>query len=128
MKQVYLYYGEEDFSIDEEIKKLKEKIIKPSFETMNFERLDGSAEDVISKIISFVGTPSMLGGERLLVVENAYFLKEKGNDEEMKELEEFLRGMPKDITVGKRGGEIDRKPCCKAPHGDLGEKPPRSLQ
>jgi len=122
MKQVHLYYGEEDFLIDEEIKKLRQKIIKPSFETMNFERLDGGAEDVISKIISFVGTPSMLGGERLLVVENAYFLKEKGKDEEMKELEEFLRGMPDDITVVfSSWGPVDKRMKMYKLIADLGE-------
>lgn len=111
MKQVYLYYGEEDFLIDEEIKRLKANLIQPSTETMNFEKIDGSDEEVISKIINFVNTPSMLSGESLLVVENPGFLKgEKTAEEDMRELEGCIREMPKGVTlIFSYWGIIDRR-------------------
>lgn len=64
--QIYLFYGDEDFIIDQKIKEIKKKISNPS---MNIEQVDGD-EDNYEKIVAALSTQPFFGGEKLVVIEN----------------------------------------------------------
>lgn len=64
--QIYLFFGDEDFIIDQKIKEIKKRITNPS---MNVEQLDGD-EDNYAKIVSALATQPFFGGEKLIVIEN----------------------------------------------------------
>jgi DNA polymerase-3 subunit delta len=64
MSKINLLYGDEDFLMDEEIKR-----IKKGFTDFNCERIDGSKADA-DRIISALSTISMLGGDRLVIIDD----------------------------------------------------------
>jgi len=81
MPDISLFYGDEDFLIDEEIGSLKKK-----YSELNVERIDGSREDM-GRIISALTSVPMLGGERLVVIDNLEY-----DDKEEGELFDAVKG------------------------------------
>ena len=67
-KNIFLFYGEEDFLIDEEIKKLV------GSGSLNIETLDG-LRDPMDKIINSIASVPLLLGERVVIVKDPWFLK-----------------------------------------------------
>lgn len=106
---LYLFYGDEDFFIEEELKRLEKELGVSIDGFSSLERIDGKDGDV-GKIISAVMTPTMLGGQRLIVVEDFKWLKapkkrgdEKGDetkfDEKAREFTDCLKRIPQGITL-----------------------------
>ena len=59
MENLFFFWGQEDFLINSEIEKLKEKFIDKNFETMSYKKLyEPSFEDVINAIKA---VPMMFG-------------------------------------------------------------------
>lgn len=83
MSNINLFYGDEDFLIDEEVKK-----IKSGFSELNIERIDGSRCD-IGRVISALSTMPMLGGEHLIIIEN---LEDDGEEELFLALQNLDKG------------------------------------
>lgn len=67
-KNIFLFYGEEDFLIDEEIKKLV------GSGSLNIETFDG-LRGPMDKIINSIASVSLLLGERVVIVKDPWFLK-----------------------------------------------------
>ncbi len=113
---LYLFYGEEDFLIEEEIGKLKGELGISSSGFSGIERIDGE-EGNFDSIISSVMTPTMLGGQRLIVVKDFKGLKpSKSQNAETKTgggLPEFLnclRNIPPGATlVFYSAGSVDKR-------------------
>lgn len=64
--QIFLFYGEEDFLIQERIAELKKEISNPS---LNIEQIDAETPD-LEKLISALQTLSLLMKEKLLIIKN----------------------------------------------------------
>lgn len=65
-KQIYLFYGDEEFLIQERIKQLKQGLPDPC---LNIEQLDGAAPE-LEKIIAALQTQPMLLGDKLLIIKD----------------------------------------------------------
>lgn len=74
MSNLNLFYGEEDFLIDEAIQDIKISIIPENTESINFIELDGNktSDDVIANACA---TVPMMSEGKLVVVKNALFLE-----------------------------------------------------
>lgn len=100
MPKVSLFYGEEDFLIDEEIRGLK----AGTATEFNFERIDGTKSS-LEQIIFALSSIPMLGGTRLVVIDG--FECEEGGEEK---LYQVLQSLDKNIkAVFVNYGSMDKR-------------------
>lgn len=95
---IYFFYGDEDYNIELELKKLSSKL-NPDFSSMNFQILDNPE---YSTLINALRTPPMMFGQMLLVInaEN-YFLTNKNyfDDSELSDIEDALNNNPETLDI-----------------------------
>ena len=65
-KPIYLFYGEEDFLIDEAVKRLK---AAGDFSDFNFEVIDGEVAD-LNSVLNAILTQPMLSSRRMVVIKD----------------------------------------------------------
>jgi DNA polymerase-3 subunit delta len=70
MKQIYLLYGDDSFSIEAFEKKFASENVDPEWETFNLDILDGSSVSV-DKIVESADSPPFGTGNKVTVVKNA---------------------------------------------------------
>ncbi len=70
MKQIYLLYGEDLFSIEEFEKKFASEKVDPQWETFNLDILDPSSSS-IDKIVESADTPPFGFGNKVTIVKNS---------------------------------------------------------
>lgn len=94
IKNVYLFYGEENYLIDDVLQRLKVKLIDPNFEQLNFVNIDGK-ETGYNKIIDICETLPFMSEKRLVYInalpifkEDSKPSKEGTGEEDKKEGEE----------------------------------------
>ncbi len=85
--QIYLFFGEEDLSIQNRVKELKSEIADPA---LNLDEFDAEEPDT-EKIVSALKTTSLLGGDRLVIVRKVD-LKHKEWDKIVPHLKELPAG------------------------------------
>ena len=79
MENLFFFWGQEDFLINSEIEKLKEKFIDKNFETMSYKKLyEPSFEDVINAVKA---VPMMFGNVMHVIDVNKFFLSSAKSDE-----------------------------------------------
>lgn len=117
---LYLFYGEEDFLIEEEINKFKNKLGISSQGFSNLEVIDGENGDT-DEIVNSVKTPTMLGGERLIIVKDFKgFNPSKNRGDEKNDgkktggrldgLRDCLRNIPEGVTlIFNSAGGVDKR-------------------
>lgn len=97
---VYLFYGEEDFLIDERISELKSKIDNPS---LNVETLDG--ENLSPETLSAaLRTAPMFGGEKLVIIRNLEIDPESRGD-----LVSPIKNVPPGVKVVFQASSVDKR-------------------
>jgi DNA polymerase-3 subunit delta len=74
VSSIQLFHGAEDFLIDEEITKLKEKALSSGTGGMNFEIVDGASASM-EQMVNSVSSAPLLGGEKVIVIKDPLFLK-----------------------------------------------------
>ncbi len=87
---VYLYYGEDAYSLDKAVHILRTKLVDAAWEAFNYQRL-GPEEG--QEALNIALTPAFGQGNRLVWLENAQLLKEC-SDDLYKELERTLPLLP----------------------------------
>jgi DNA polymerase-3 subunit delta len=111
-KPVYVFYGHERYVLDIMLKKTVEKIIDPSYESLNYQIFDGEKSPLSDIIDSFEVLPFM-GEKRLVVVKNATILESKKSghsDDEMKRLVEYVKNPAiSSVVILVAGEKIDGK-------------------
>jgi DNA polymerase-3 subunit delta len=98
--QVFLFYGEEDFLIQERIAELKKEIADPS---LNIEQIDGENPDM-EKIISALQTQPLLLGGKLLIIKNANL-----KDPLWENLIPVFNAIPQGTRVVFQASAVDRR-------------------
>lgn len=99
-KSIHLFYGEEDFLIEEKVNALKSKIANPS---LNVEVLDG--ENLSLEVFSSaLCTQPLLGGEKLIIVRDS-----KVNSENQGEIISVLENLPPGVKVIFWAASVDRR-------------------
>lgn len=93
---VYFFYGEEDFNIELELKKMRSKL-SPDFLSLSFRVLSNPDFDTL--INALRAAPMMFGNMLTIINAEGYFLEEKGDgavkfqDSELAEIEEALKNV-----------------------------------
>lgn len=83
-----LIYGEEPYLIN---KKIKEIIYKENVESYNVERIDGSEKKFsVANFIKNTSQINLFSDKKIFLLKNPYFLKNKVDDKESKELVNFF--------------------------------------
>ncbi len=95
---VYFFYGDEDFNIDLELKKMSSKL-NPDFKSMSLQTLDGP--DFNTLINALRSTPMMFGEMLIIINSEEYFLTNKNffDEKELEEIEEALNNTPDSLNV-----------------------------
>jgi len=97
---VYLFYGEEDFLIEEKINSLKSRIENPS---LNIEIIDGDNYSP-ECFAAALQTQPLLGGEKLVIVRNL-----KLSAENQEGLISLIKNIPPEVKVVFQAETIDKR-------------------
>ena len=98
--QIYLFFGEEDFLIQEKVEELKKDILNPS---LNVEQIDAEEPDK-EKIVSALQTNPLLGGEKLVIIKYANLKLDEWDT-----LVSSLKSIPSGITVIIWASALDKR-------------------
>ena len=98
---LYFYHGQEDFLIEEEINKLKNKLVDKAFLSTNYRVYDNPK---YIELLDILRTPSLMFGSILAVINcEKYFFDIKGKinfeDKELKLIEEALQIVPDTLNI-----------------------------
>lgn len=98
---LYFLYGQEDYLIELELKKLKSKVVDKTFASTNYRTYDNPTFQELTDILR---TPSLMFGNVLAVINcEKYFFDSKGkinfDDKEIKEIEALIQTMPETLYI-----------------------------
>lgn len=79
IRNLYLFYGSETILIRDMVLKIKNKLIDPDFESLNFIKLDGSNLDY-DALINACETLPFMNGRKVVVIEDCQFFKHSKNE------------------------------------------------
>ena len=99
-KQIYLFYGDEELLIQERVNELKKGISDPE---LNLEQISAEKPD-IDGLIAALQTPSLLFGDKLLIIKQAN-LKDEAWEKVLPALETMAGG----LTVVFWAAAVDRR-------------------
>jgi len=100
-KNIYLFYGDEDFLIDEKIIRLRDLHIEPSLRDYNYSVMDFDDVDE-DMLIQSILTPPMWGGNKFIVIKNP--------DGPMEKVIDALDNIsPDTVVVFAAGGPVDKR-------------------
>ncbi len=105
--QLYFFYGEEQFLLENKIKSIKSRLIDKDFEDLNFIKLEGkrtTCQDVEEQLLS---VPVMSDRKMVVVKDSGIFGNAKNKD--FAKLCESLSDLPEYITVIFSEHEFDKK-------------------
>lgn len=97
---LYLFHGQEDFLIEKDIGKLKNKLLDKSFISMNYKTFSNPKFPDLMDILS---TQPMMFGNSLIVVECENYFETKSesafDDKQLSQLEKALSCVPEQINI-----------------------------
>ena len=110
LKNIYVFYGEEEYLKKYYIDKIEETILDDNFKSLNKIVLDGKVED--EKIIEACETMPFFSERKLVVVKNSDRFNSKGSAKSKKNEEEFIKyveNIPKYICLVFYEDTIDKR-------------------
>lgn len=87
LTMIYFFYGDEDYNIDLEIKKLKKKLLDKNFASMNFKTVTNPS---FPDLISLLRTQPMMFGNLMIVIDCAEYFSKTFEDNQLDELSNAL--------------------------------------
>lgn len=84
---IYFFYGDEDYNIETEIKKLKKKLLDKSFAAMNFKTADNPN---FADLISLLRTQPMMFGNLMIVINCEDYFSKTFEDSQLEEISKAL--------------------------------------
>jgi DNA polymerase-3 subunit delta len=97
---VYFFYGDEEYDIEQEIKKLKKKLLDKNFAAMNFKTANNPS---FADLVALIRTQPMMFGNLIVKINiEKYFPKgeDKGfDDKQLKEIEGALQNVPESLCI-----------------------------
>lgn len=84
---IYFFYGDEDYNIEFEIKKLKKKLLDKNFAGMNFKVADNPN---FPDLISLLRTQPMMFGNQMIVISCEQYFSKNFEDSEIEEISKAL--------------------------------------
>ena len=101
IKNIYLFYGEEDYLINNALEKLKKTIVDPSFEQLNFMILEGK-EVTASQIVDACETLPFMSERKLVYLKNMDIFQGKSkvfSEDEEKYIIDYIKQIPNSTTL-----------------------------
>ena len=97
---LYLFHGQEEFLIEKEIGKLKNKLLDKSFISMNYKFFSNPK---FTDLIDILRTQPMMFGNSLMLIEINDYIEQKGvgslDDKQLSQLESALAAVPEQINI-----------------------------
>ena len=98
---LYFYHGQEDYLMETELHKLKDKLVDKSFLSTNYRVYDNPK---FAELMDVLRTPSLMFGSILAVIScEKYFFDTKGkinfDDKEIKQIEETIQAIPDTLNI-----------------------------
>lgn len=84
---IYFFYGDEDYNIELEIKKLKKKLLDKNFAAMNFKTADNPN---FADLISLLRTQPMMFGNSMIVINCEEYFSKTFEDDQLEEISNAL--------------------------------------
>ncbi len=85
---IYFLYGDEDYNIEQEIKKLKKKLLDKNFAEMNFKKADNPN---FPDLISLLRTQPMMFGNQMIVINCEQYFSKTFEDNQLEEISKALQ-------------------------------------
>ena len=101
IENIYLFYGEENYLIDNVLKKLRARLIEPSLEQFNFITIEGK-EISYKNIINACETLPFMAEKRLIYVNGLDIFQAKSelfSKEQENKFIEYIAKIPKSTTI-----------------------------
>lgn len=105
--KLYLCYGSEEYTKNQYVEKIKNKIIDPAYELMNLEKIEGKNISA-DKIIDSAETMPFMSDKRLMIVKNSGFFKSGKKDESAK-IADYIDKIPATTCLVFMETEIDKR-------------------
>lgn len=93
---VYFFYGDEDYNIELEIKKLKKKLLDKNFASMNFKT---SKNPSFPDLISLLRTQPMMFGNMMVVINCGDYFSKTFEDSQLEEISKALEDNIESLCV-----------------------------
>ncbi|BAZ46409.1 DNA polymerase III subunit delta [Chondrocystis sp. NIES-4102] len=91
---VYLYWGEDDFSLTQAVEKLQAQVLDSNWLQFNYHKLIGDRSETIIEGFNQVMTPVFGAGERLVWLAQTNLCEQKPDDQVLNELKRTLEFIP----------------------------------
>lgn len=89
LKTTYLFTGKEEYLMKEAVEKIKERYLNPTFDAINFQKLNGK-EIGLMEVINSGETLPFMSEKKLTLVKNVYDFIKNLNNKEVDKLIEYL--------------------------------------
>ena len=94
---LHLFYGQEDFLIEKDIEKLKNKLLNKNFLSIS---LKTYSNPKFPELIDILSTPLMMFGNSLIIIDcPEYFTSQFFEDKQFKQIEQALSSVPPQINI-----------------------------
>lgn len=93
---IYFFYGDEDYNIELEIKKLKKKLLDKSFAVMNFKT---AANPSFPDLISILRTQPMMFGNMMAVINCEEYFSKTFEDNQLEEISKALEDNVESLCI-----------------------------
>lgn len=93
---IYFFYGDEDYNIEQEINKLKKKLLDKDFASMNFKTADNP---VFSDLISILRTQPMMFGNLMFVINIESYFAKAFEDKQLEEISNALEDNTENLHI-----------------------------
>ena len=93
---IYFFYGDEDYNMELEIKKLKKKLLDKNFAQMNFKTAKNPG---FSDLISLLRTQPMMFGNQMVVINCEDYFSKTFDDKELEEISKALEDNSESLCI-----------------------------
>ena len=97
---LYLFHGQEEFLMEKDIKKLKDKLLDKNFLAMNYKTFSNPK---FPELMDILGTQPMMFGNSLIIVECENYFDTKAeavfDDKQFKQLEDALGSVAQQVNI-----------------------------
>ena len=103
-KRYYLFYGPNNYKLDERVRSLIKAVIEPGSEPFDLDRFDGDRVD-FSKVINAASTPPVISSLRVTILTSV----DKLSAQSLNRLEPFLSKIPAYSVLAMTAVKLDKR-------------------
>lgn len=93
---IYFFYGDEDYNIEQEIKKLKKKLLDKNFASMNFRSVKNPS---FPDLIALLRTQPMMFGNQMIVINCEDYFSKTFEDSQLEEISNALEDNVESLCI-----------------------------